>query len=199
MSAFVLRPASATTRDRLSAFRRHWRGRKKVVESDELKARIAPARKPVFEGFDGVEAVAFEDLVVAVVEQDDVAAADVPKALDDRRGAAREPIAPTDRPHDNAGPTVTADDAVEMRAAEAVGRAHPSRRRTDGRRDGAIAQIKFTINASGGQEGEIRVRVGVIGDGVPSSRDFARQRGERPDVLANQEERSAGFVTREER
>lgn len=69
------------------------------VEIDEAKAAIAPSREPMSERVDNMLAVAFQNSVVSIVQQNDVAALGPTQAANHRGGRLRLPIPCQRGPH----------------------------------------------------------------------------------------------------
>jgi hypothetical protein len=145
---------------------------------------------------DGVKPVTFEDLVICVVQENDIASANASQTLD-YGGLVRHPIVRTYRPHDHASAAVVADDAIEMGPAKAVRRPHPARRITNCIGNSAVAPVKVAVARVCRKKREIRVCLRVIADRMPHSGDLLCDVRERADVLANQEEGGTHVVPRQ--
>src|SRR5437762_8686035 len=88
------------------------------LERNALQPRIAPPRQPVLERADRLAAIGAIRGVIAVMQDDDVAAANALKARDQVPFAARRPVAAHQAPHDDAFQTAPLDRGVELRSAE---------------------------------------------------------------------------------
>lgn len=162
------------------------RGSANLVEVDKAKTAIAPARQPVGERINAMAAIAFEDAMIAVVQQDDIATARAPQAANYGSRRLRLPIPSENGPHDHAKRpalgAALADDSVKLRSAKAERRTHPARTLASDGFDGLVAAGKFVGDAARTHESERGVRFGMISNGVAALSDFARKIGEEAHV-----------------
>jgi len=140
-------------------------------------------------------AVTFARAVVAIVQQDDIPSAGAAQARNDRFGRLRLPIPGSDGPHHHARATVpSADDGIELRSPEPIGRAQPLRAVADGQSESIVAAVEFRGNAPGRKKNQPGMCIGMVPDHMSARGNFFREVRECADALANKKEGSLGMV-----
>lgn len=167
-------------------------------EGYKPQAGVFPARQPIFESLQRMFAVAAQDAVIAIVQEDDIAAPSPPQAVDHGFGRLRRPIAGHSRPHDDSLPAIFAHEAAEKGTAKTIRRAHPLGRRSRGGFDGFITTAQLFRNFLRRKKNERRMRVGVIADGVAAPGDLEGERLIFADEAADQKKRGASAVAFEQ-
>lgn len=136
--------------------------------------------------------------MIAIVQQDDIAATRAPETTNYRSGRLGLPIPGEHGPHDHAKRAALraalADDSIELGAAKAVRRTHPARSLAGDGFDSFVAAGEFVCYATRAHESERRVRFGMISDGMAALGDFTRKIGKEADVAADQEKCGAGLI-----
>jgi hypothetical protein len=152
----------------------------------------------MFQRLHNVAAIAFQNAMIAVVQQNDIAPARAVQALNDRSGGLNFPIPRLRAPHRHARIPAPPHDPMEQWAAKAVRRTHPTWRHHCVTQDGLVATIQLFLDSRRRQQRQRWMRFGVISNRVTPSYDFLRKRGKRPNVPSNQKESGFRFISREQ-
>jgi hypothetical protein len=148
----------------------------------------------MLERSDRMTAVTFENAMIAIVQQDDIASLGTAQALNDRLGRLRLPIPRRERPHHDWRIAALANNPFELRAAEPVGRTHPAWAPANGPVKRFVATVELFGDATRGKKRQCRMRIGVIADRVTTLGNFLCERRESTHVPADQEKRRSGAV-----
>src|SRR5437899_1995728 len=184
------------------------------VDCNKFQAQVPPSREPIFEGRDGVAAVAVLVAMIAIMQAEDVAgggAGDVAPAAGLRGGAlgdglharnepfggASAPVARDERPH-HALQAEAVGGREHPRVAQTKGRTEPTGRGADGFGDGIVAALEFFADVRGRTQEEIRVSFGVIADAVTTRDGLLQKIWNLADEPADDEKGGAGVVFVEE-
>ena len=115
--------------------------------------------------------------VISIMQQDDIASAHAPQALDHRSHRLRFPIPGPPRPHHHARKSQSARHAIQIQPAKSIGRTHPQNFFAHCGRNCFVAARQFFSDVRCRQKTQPRMRFGVIRDRVPARDDFHRDSG----------------------
>ena len=139
----------------------------------------------MLERSDRMTAVTFENAMIAIVQQDDIASLGTAQALNDRLGRLRFPIPRRARPHHDWRVAPPANNPCELRPAESVGRTYPPRAPADSSVKRFVAAAELFGDAPRGKKRQCRMRIGVIADRVSALGNFPCERRECTHVPAD--------------
>jgi len=139
-------------------------------------------------------AVALEQAMIAIVQQDNIASPGTAQALNHPLGRLGFPIPRREGPHHNSRVAPPPDDASELRSAEPIGRTQPAGASTDSGLQRTVATAELFGNTPRGEKRQHRMRIGVIPDRVATLGNLPCELRKCTHVPANQEKRRAGVV-----
>ena len=126
--------------------------------------------------------------MVAIMQQNDIAASDNPQAMNHGRGGLRFPIPGPLGPHDDAGVAEAPHHSTELRPAKAERRAHPASLATHRGGNSFAAMIEFARDRPRREKREVWMRFRVIANLMAARGDGAREFGKSTDMTPNDEE-----------
>lgn len=132
--------------------------------------------------------IAFENAMIAIVQQDDIASTDAAQALNHCFGGLGIPIARQSRPHDDACSAAFSDEATEQWAAKTKGRTHPAGPPAGGGVNRVVTSVKFDGNAGSRAKCQRRMGMSVIADGMALRGNISGDRSSCPDPLSDEKE-----------
>lgn len=145
------------------------------IQGDEARARILPSRQPMGQSFDGAAPVTFENAMVSIMQQDNIASPGGAQAINQRGGVGSVPIARREGPHGHAAIAPSPHDRVQLRPAITPRRAHPTRSREPDSLERLVAAVELIGKDGRRKKRERPMIFRVIFDGMAARCDFSRQ------------------------
>ncbi len=137
-------------------------------------------------------AVSSKRPVISIVQEDDIASARVPQALNHRGRGLRLPIPRPGGPHHDGRSSLPADRAGQLRPAKSERRAHPARPKARRSLDRLVAAEEFGIDAPRREQRQGRMSLRVVSNSMAPRGNLPGQLRKGAHVPPDEEKRRAG-------